>query len=285
MKRDGIPNTFIVAILLCLVCSLAVSGAASFLKKAQDENVENYRKQNVLSAADLLPRGGMSTEDVNRMYDEYVITRIIEIPSGKDVTEEYSDQEPYDQEKASEDKKQSNILGTEVDIAGLKRMEKRSYVYMIKRSPSDETIDKYVFPIRGKGLWSMMKGFISVSSDMQRIRGLSYYDQGETPGLGGEVENPAWKAKWKNVKLFDESGNVGARVVKGISLNEYQVDGLSGATITSNGVTNMIQFWLGDQAFGQFIAQQAGKSNTKTAAGKTPGNQTANKSQTGDNHG
>jgi Na+-transporting NADH:ubiquinone oxidoreductase subunit C len=101
-----------------------------------------------------------------------------------------------------------------------------------------------------------MYGFIALEKDLQTVSGLTFYEQKETPGLGGEVENPQWKKQWAGKKVFDAEGKVALQVVKGSAEGEYGVDGLSGATITSNGVTNLVHYWLGPSAFGPFIENQ-----------------------------
>ena len=127
-----------------------------------------------------------------------------------------------------------------------------------------------ILPIYGKGLWSTLYGFIAVDADGQTIRGITFYEHGETPGLGGEVENPAWKALWPGKSAFS------AEEIKGSSLDhlptpiiqvakgqvtsetvqaEHKVDGLSGATITSNGVTALVRYWLGPDGFGSYLHQ------------------------------
>ena len=102
-----------------------------------------------------------------------------------------------------------------------------------------------------------MYGFIALEEDGNTIQGLTFYKDGETPGLGGEINNPLWLAKWPNRKVYDESGEVEIHVIKGSAPPAqeapYRVDGLSGATITSNGVTFALQFWLGDNGFGPYI--------------------------------
>ena len=103
-----------------------------------------------------------------------------------------------------------------------------------------------------------MKGYLAIESDLKTIIGLEFFDDKETPGLGGEINNPRWKAIWKGKEIYSDSGEVVISVIKGSvdKTNDesiYQVDGLSGATITSNGVTNLLSFWLGDMGYGPLI--------------------------------
>ncbi len=123
-----------------------------------------------------------------------------------------------------------------------------------------------VLPVEGYGLWSTLYGFIALEADLTTIRGITFYQHGETPGLGGEVDNPNWKRKWVGRKAFGPEGEVKIHVVKGLagppSEDPYEVDGLSGATITSRGVSHLVQFWLGEQGFGPFLEKLEQKGTT-----------------------
>jgi Na+-transporting NADH:ubiquinone oxidoreductase subunit C len=146
-------------------------------------------------------------------------------------------------------------------------MEKYSIVYQIK--DNDDKLATLVLPIRGRGLWSTLYGFIALDvkdiaegPEHVTVAGLTYYKHGETPGLGGEVDNKLWKAKWPGKLVFDENWAVKAEVSK-TATTDYQVDALSGATLTSNGVTNMLKFWLGQNGFGPYLKNLAGTPKVK----------------------
>ena len=147
----------------------------------------------------------------------------------------------YDQLWASKSKNESICKGLDRkdDKCGIKYRERYSHVFMLKGADG-KTVEKYVFPVRGNGLWSLMQGYLAVEPDFQTVAGLTFYEQAETAGLGGEVMNPNWKKKWPG-KLIYDGEKVALAVSKGDqSQNPYGVDALAGATITSNGVTNMI---------------------------------------------
>ena len=112
-----------------------------------------------------------------------------------------------------------------------------------------------VLPVHGYGLWSVMYGFLALESDGSTVGGITFYDQKETAGLGGEVENPAWKAGWRGKQVFDDAGDIALRVVKGKAMqgSAHDIDGLSGATLTSRGVQNLVAFWMGDHGFGPVL--------------------------------
>lgn len=248
-SNDSIKKTLTVAITLCVFCSIVVSTAAVLLRPMQDANKELDFKRNILSAAHLLEEG----KSVDELFSK-IETRIVDLRTGK-----FSDEvsvESYDQRKAMKDPAQSEKLSPDVDIAGLSRIEHFAKVYLVKDS---QGLDKIVLPIRGYGLWSTLYGFIALEADLNTVVGLGYYEHGETPGLGGEVDNPKWKSIWPGKKVYGNDGDVQLAVVKGAvdpqaNGAEYKVDGLSGATLTSDGVTNMIQFWLSENGYAEFLA-------------------------------
>jgi Na+-transporting NADH:ubiquinone oxidoreductase subunit C len=262
MPRDSVAQTFKVALLLCVVCSILVSSFAVGLRPLQEANRALEMKKNILSAAGLFDPQEHQDEDVPRLFEQ-VEAKLVDLSTGKYT----SVPENYDQRKASRDPKLSDIIPGDRDPATLKRREKYSFVYLVKTS--DGTLDQIVLPIRGYGLWSTLWGFLSIDAATLEqeaaettIRGLTFYEHKETPGLGGEVDNPDWKAKWNGrentKKIFDAEWNVLIEVIKGSvspndSAREYKVDGLSGATITSRGVTKMLRYWLGDDGFGPYL--------------------------------
>ena len=146
------------------------------------------------------------------------------------------------------------VVGDE-DIARLGRRENYSQVYLVQ-SPQGE-IEKVILPIRGAGLWSTLYGFIALESDANTVAGLGFYEHGETPGLGGEVDNPRWIAHWPGKQVYRD-GDVALGLIKG-SVDpsspkaRWQVDGLAGATLTARGVTNLVHFWLGENGFEPFL--------------------------------
>jgi Na+-transporting NADH:ubiquinone oxidoreductase subunit C len=100
---------------------------------------------------------------------------------------------------------------------------------------------------------------MAIENDFNTVSGLVFYDHKETPGLGAEVDNPKWKALWAGKKIYDENG-VKLQVIKGIVSKddaeiEYKVDGLSGATLTARGVSNMISYWFGESGYSKLLEQ------------------------------
>ena len=154
---------------------------------------------------------------------------------------------------------QLSLKSLKNDIAGINRRSHDAVIYLV-RSESNE-VETVVFPMVGSGLWDLMYAFVGVEADLNTIRNVIYSaEMKETPGLGAEVLNPKWKALWPGKKLFDEQNAMRVELVKGGvkpgNPNEiYQVDGLSGATLTAQGVTKTFQFWFGEEGYEPFIAK------------------------------
>lgn len=250
-NKDSTKRTLSVALILCVVCSIIVSTAAVMLRPAQKANKADDIKSNILAAAGMLD----AKKTLEAQFSQ-IEPKLLDIETGKFASEADINLETYDQFKASKDPALSEELSREADIAGLNRLEKYAKVYLVK---DGDAIDKVILPIRGYGLWSTLKGFIALESDLSTVAGIGYYDHKETPGLGGEVDNPRWKQLWIGKEVYNEQGEVALSMIKGnVSADtpdaEHKVDGLSGATLTSRGVDNMIKFWLGDNGYKPFLA-------------------------------
>lgn len=247
IAKDSVAHTVIVAVALCLVCSVIVSTAAVSLKPLQTANQKLDRQKNILSVVDLLEPG----KDPQALYDRYVEPRVVDLETGEFVDD--IDPAKFDPREAARDPARSTNLSSDEDIADIKRRADYATVYLVKDKGELQYV---VLPVHGYGLWSTLYGFIALESDLNTVYGLTFYDHAETPGLGGEVDNPKWKNLWQGKKIFDEpdDSKPALRVVKGSVASdapeaEHKVDGLSGATLTSRGVTNMVRFWFGEMGY------------------------------------
>lgn len=263
MQKDSVVGTVVVATLLCVVCSVLVSGAAVSLKDRQDANKILDVKKNLLLASGLLDNKSASKEEIEREFSK-ISAEVIDLETGE--AQDSIDVESFDQRKASKKPETSKRIETENDLAGIKVRSKLAKVYKLMNGDS---VEMYIFPIHGKGLWSTMYGFLALAPDFQTVKGIGFYEHAETPGLGGEIQNENWQAQWIGKKIFDEGdfSSVKFRVTKGSvdpssSDVDYMVDGLSGATITSNGVTGTIKYWLGENGFGKYIENQMSSSSS-----------------------
>ena len=241
--RDSFWGTVLIATVLCLVCSALVSSAYVVLKPTQVRNEQLDRKKNILLAAQLVS-GDVTPSQVNDTYDESIRAKLIDLDTG----------EVLEADSAEADPEATDPIQPDGALPGFEKRAAQETVYEIVE---DGKTVGYVLPIYGKGLWSTLYGFLALEADKQTVRGITYYKDGETPGLGGEINNPKWKGLWPEKKVYGESGEVELSVAKGKAdpNDPYAVDGLSGATLTSKGVDQMVKYWLGPDAFGKYLAK------------------------------
>ncbi len=252
-KRESIGNIIFVAVAVCLVCSVVVSATAVTLKPMQQRNAELDRKQNVLRAAGQLPEGRVTADTIEELFAQFD-ARGVDLRTGE-FTDEI-DPETFDPQRSTREPGMSRDLPRRDDPAGLGRIENYSVVFTLDDEAGD--LELVVLPVRGGGLWGMMSGYLALDSDMTTIRGLTFYDHQETPGLGGEVDNPRWRAQWPGVQAFDETTDPAVRLVKRRSPEttpaaRHEVDAIAGATLTNRGVEQLINFWLSDRGFGPLL--------------------------------
>ncbi|MCW9041790.1 MAG: Na(+)-translocating NADH-quinone reductase subunit C [Pseudopelagicola sp.] len=243
---DSVGKTIFVAVAICLVASMIVSVAAVSLRPVQEANKLRDKQLNVLQVAGVYEPG----MDVAKAFADFE-PHVLELATG-DFTEAF-DPATFDDAGAADDPEISVALDT--DPAGIGRQSKYRTIYLLK--DANGAIDKVILPIRGYGLWSTLYGFIAIEENGNDIFGLQFYQHGETPGLGAEVDNPKWKALWNGKKLFDANGDLQISVSKaqGPAGPEHHIDALAGATLTSVGVDNLVKFWMGDQGYAPFLAK------------------------------
>ena len=233
-------NKLIIPLVACIACAIIVSVTAVSVRPEQNLNIENEKKIKILAAA------GIETDKVDEEFSR-IKTVFVDFETDKLVTIDSA----YDHIKAASDPDLSTVIPKADDIAVLKRRENIGTIYVWVDEKN--AIEKLVLPIRGYGLWGTLYGYLSLDSDLNTVRGIEYYDHKETPGLGGEVDNPNWKSDWYGKRIYNDDGSVALYVTKGASSTDYEIDGISGATLTTNGVSNMIKYWLGDNGYGPII--------------------------------
>ena len=243
-NNESVQKTITVALVLCLVCAVVVSSAAVILRPAQAVNEKATMQMNILQAAGLYD----PQQSIQEQF-QIVTTRLVNLETGEFV--EGMDAERYNQRKASKDPSMNRVLSGEEDIASIKRQAKIAKIYLIENG---DQIEKIILPIHGYGLWSTLYGFMALEGDGNTVAGLGFYEHAETPGLGGEVDNPNWKAQWTGKQVYNGDA-VALRLVKGGAdrSDSYGVDALSGATLTSRGVDNLLKFWMSDAGFKPFL--------------------------------
>jgi Na+-transporting NADH:ubiquinone oxidoreductase subunit C len=246
-QRDSIANTIKVSLWVCLVCALVVATAAVVLAPRQAENREQFRQFNIVRVAGLDAPGRDLAAAFARVEERHV-----DLASG-----EYVERiDGYDPLAAARDPAQGRRLTD--DPAGIRQIPRVGVVYLVR----DEAgrLERLVLPVHGYGLWSTMHGFLALERDLDTVAGINFHEHAETPGLGGEIDNPRWQAGWVGKRLFSDEGEPALQVMKGrvpdgVPDPQHRIDGLSGATLTTRGVQNLVRFWVGEQAYGPFLAR------------------------------
>jgi Na+-transporting NADH:ubiquinone oxidoreductase subunit C len=265
-RLDSTRYTVLFAIAVSIVCALMVATAAVGLRERQEVNAQLYKQKNVLLAASLLkPDQPASTAEVLALFDQRVKVRALDLKTGRLVPEDTFDAKGYDQRKARNDPAQSRAIAP--NEAKVARLPTYGTVYQVRAA--DGSVEQLVLPIEGMGMWGTMYGFLSIDRDGNTVRGLSFYEQKETPGLGGEISNPQWQALWVGRKAYDANWSPQLAVIKGQAgppaTDPHHVDGLSGATITSNGVTRVVRFWLSSEGYAPYLKSlQTAKTGAPT---------------------
>ena len=252
LPNDSGKKTIFMAVTVCLVCSVIVASAAVGLRPIQAANQEADRIRNIVDVAGVAKPGQSAAE----AFRQNVEARLIRLEDGTE--SDAFDVSTFDIEKASKDPAMSRAMPKSDDKANIKRQPTHMPVYVVKNEAGG--VERLILPVHGAGLWSTLYGFLALDADLNTVGGLKFYQHAETPGLGGEVDNPNWRAIWNGKVAFDEAGRPAIQLVKGgvdhsAAGNESKIDALAGATLTARGVENLINFWLGDQGYGPLIAR------------------------------
>ena len=244
LSPDSVPKTITVAVAVCLVASMIVSAAAVALRPLQEVNALKDKQVNILQVAGIYEPG----TDVLEAFQAFE-PRILELETGT-FTDQF-DPASFDDRAAAEDPATSVEL-TE-DPAGIGRKAQFVTVYLLRDDAGE--IDKVILPLHGYGLWSTLYGFIALEENGNDIYGLQFYEHAETPGLGAEVDNPRWKALWNGKRLADDNGDLQISVSKAAPAAgaDFHIDALSGATLTTVGVHNLVNFWMGEAGYKPFL--------------------------------
>jgi Na+-transporting NADH:ubiquinone oxidoreductase subunit C len=256
-SKETFGKTVGFVFIVCVVCAILVSFSAVQLKPLQVANKLLDQQTKILEASNLLEASGKDPKSIVATFNKYVEAKMIDLASG-----EFIEGDPvlFDERRNARDSEKSEKL--ENDPAGISRQSNDAVVYLVHDDAG--VVKTVVLPIVGSGLWDLMYGYVGLEADLNTIRSVVYSDHKETPGLGAEVMNPKWKALWPGKKVYNEAGEPVVKLVKGGAKADdiHGVDALSGATLTSNGVTRTLQFWFSEQGYGPFIAKyRAANSN------------------------
>lgn len=245
-RTDSNLRALAVTLGVAFVCALLVSAVAVKLRPIHQANIEAERIAQLELVLDAL-------SDIGRAQTiEDLEARIVDLASGE--FDDSIDPDSFDAERAASRLATSAAIPGELDVAGLKRRALNAQVYLVRAY--DQRIELIILPVSGRGYQSTLRAWLVLDGDTRSVRALKFYQHGETPGVGSRIEDPDWEAQWQDRPIYDDGGalRIGVRTL-GASADDayYQVDAISGATRTAQGVHGMVRFWLGEFGFGPFL--------------------------------
>lgn len=250
LPNESPLKAVIVTLAVCLIASILVTGSTVLLRPVQEANKERERLAQIGEIAALLP----GVEDAIQAGGEIQVeARVVDLASGHYVPS--IDPADFDQRRAAKDPGMSVAIPPERDLAEIGRRSNFAVVYLVRE---EERLKAVILPIRGRGYASMLYGYLGLSGDLRTVIGVSFYEHGETPGLGGQVDDPDWRSEWVGKKVWASPGVPGIGVAEGpvppgSPKADYLVDGLTGASFTGRGVNDLVRFWLGSDGFGPYL--------------------------------
>lgn len=251
MNREAFRSLAVLAT-VALVCSILVSVSTTTLRPIKERNEALQRYRNVVSLTGLVKPG--ADDDAIFEAVEQLDARVVDLTTGTFAPDIEPD--TVNARTAVTDPERSEAIPADADLARLGRRANHVVVYLVWK---EDDLDRIIFPINGQGMWSTLFGFIALEGDLDTIAAVTFYEQAETAGLGDQIESPAWQAQWQGRQMFGGTGAVRFQVASGPAnaSSAHQVDGLTGATLTGNSVTSLIQFWFGPAGFGPFLEKLA----------------------------
>jgi Na+-transporting NADH:ubiquinone oxidoreductase subunit C len=253
MNKDSPQRALLVVLLTALVCSSLVSAAVVVLRPIQLNNQMLDRSRNIMQLTGLLPTDqAIEDDDMLALYKSLDL-RIIDIDAAGYDGE--IDPATFDKRQAQNDPERSVVIPAGQDQANLGRRSRFAPVYMVW---NEDGLDRVILPVRGSGMWSMLYGYIALQPDLNTISGMIFYEQNETPGLGDQITHAHWLGQWQGRQVYDYQGNPRFRINEGMvepgsATAEYEVDALTGATVTADAVTNMMHYWFGPHGYQPFL--------------------------------
>jgi Na+-transporting NADH:ubiquinone oxidoreductase subunit C len=243
LPNENRTKTVVMAFLVSAICALLVSGATVILRPIQSANraaEQQARLENLIAG---IP--GMS--DMLAQDGGALSTVVIDLNEGA-VAAKVT---PATLTTTLEDSNNWTGLTAAQDTAGLGQRPNFAQVYFLRGADGNLTLA--LLPISGIGYGGPIDAILALRADMNTIAGLAITQQSETPGLGARIEEPAWLGQFRGKSVVDASGTMRFAVAKGAASSEFEVDGITGATRTSNAITRTVRFWLGDDGYGPLL--------------------------------
>ncbi|MGI9342059.1 MAG: Na(+)-translocating NADH-quinone reductase subunit C [Gammaproteobacteria bacterium] len=248
MNNDSPAKAVLVVLGTALVCSLLVTTAAVTLKPIQQAYKDLERNRFIVGISGLVEPGAeLADAEVVDVFQDLEV-RLVDIDAGR--FDQRMNPLTFDQRQAASDPELGVDIPTDLDAAGLGRRSRLATVFIVGDPNSPERI---ILPIRGQGMWSTIYAYLALDGDLNSIAEVTFYEQGETAGIGDKILDPGWQSGWRGRTLFDANGVLAFRVAAGAATTPNDVDAIAGATQTTNGVTAMVQYWFGPHGYKPFL--------------------------------
>ena len=270
--KDRPIKALIVVLAVSMACSILVSTASITLKPIQLLNQKVERSRNIVNLTGLVPVNKKLSNDKILEVVEQLDARVINVETGE--FESGIDPENFDARVAVNDPELSVAIPATDDLARLGWRSRFAVVYFVWQ---DNELKRIILPIQGQGMWSTLRGYLALESDLNTIATVTFYEQAETAGLGDQITSPDWQARWQGRQLFNNQGEVSFRVAtgsvaEGSAAARHQVDAMSGATVTGDAVTRLVKYWFGPNGYRTFLVSlqsqppipQVNKENSQT---------------------
>jgi Na+-transporting NADH:ubiquinone oxidoreductase subunit C len=246
-------RSLLILLTVALICSVLVSVSAVMLRPIQLQNELIQRYRNIVALTGLVPVGEqLGDEDILSAVNDLDV-RVVNLNTGR--FEPDMDPELVNARAALNDPEASVAIPAGVDAARLGRRAVHEVVYLVWEA---DRLDRIILPISGQGMWSTLYGFLALEGDLNTIAAVTFYEQTETAGLGDQIQNPDWNARWIGRRLYGIGGDVRFRIASSMvddnsAAAAHEVDGISGATVTADAVTALVRFWFAEEGFLPFI--------------------------------
>lgn len=241
LPNESRTKTIGIAFIVATVCAILVNGATVILRPIQAQNRAAEQQVRLEALVSAIP--GMR-DLIGESGGNALSAVIIDLEEGAAASEVT----PETLETALQDPSNWTALSPAEDIAGISTRPDYAQIYILRDA---EKVSLVILPIAGTGYNGRIQAMLAMHGDMNTIAGLAITEQSETPGLGARIEEQAWQSNFAGTRVKDDRGSTRFTVARGPASNDYEVDGITGATRTSNAVTQMVRFWLGQQGYGK----------------------------------
>jgi len=237
------------------------------LKPVQLRNQLVEKSRNIIGLTGLAEPGQLLSEDEILAAVEQLDIRVLDVNTGLFTND--IDPAEYDARAARNNPELSIAIPAGEDLASIGRREQYVVVYLVWNGAQ---LQRVILPVYGQGMWSTLYGYIALEADLNTVAAMTFYEQTETAGLGDQVQNRDWLAKWKGRKVYGGPGDIRFRVASGsVSPGSpaatHQVDAMTGATVTGDAVTQLIRYWFGPHGYAKLIGHMQAQPVKRRRAG------------------